>query len=92
MGNERYPEVQRKYTYSGPREVWGGYDDEKPGGRQELAQRGPAPQAPEMKARGFHLALRMLMFTSRWGLLLNQKNKISCELTACSERRLLGAG
>lgn len=75
-----------------PERCVGGYDDEKPGGRQELAQRGPAPQAPEMKARGFHLALRMLMFTSRWGLLLNQKNKISCELTACSERRLLGAG
>lgn len=55
-------------------ESWGGgYDDKK----------------PEMKARGFHLVLSMLMFKSRWGLLLNQKNKISCELTTCSERRVL---
>lgn len=82
--------------YSGPREVGGGggYDDEKPGGRQELAQRGPVPQAPEMKASGFHfhLALSMLMFTSRWGLLLNQKNKISCELTTSVKGECLGQG
>lgn len=58
------------------------------GGRQELAQEGLAAQGLDMKARGFHLALRMLML-SRWGLRLNQKNKISCELLACSESEAL---
>lgn len=76
MGNERYPEVERKYTYSGPRKLGGGYDDKK----------------PEMKARGFHLVLSMLMFKSRWGLLLNQKNKFPVNSQPAVKGECCGAG
>lgn len=60
----RGPEVQRKHMSTHVlRAQRQREDNDKSGGRQELAQEGLAAQGLDMKARGFHLALRMLMLS-----------------------------
>lgn len=72
----RHPGVKRKYTCS---EESG--NTEKPGGRQALAQGGQASQDPKGEGQGLSISPEYADI-KQVETVLDQKNKIACELTA----------